>query len=319
MTDPIDDTQAQQAMEKTKVALEEAISTIKTPEQADQVIADLQRVAGAATEKEVAAQQPAPADSLDAANKIEAVAEETPPHEKPQAVIAEAAAQIAAAQGESEEVLSQAVHQVTNPNVHDIKQPETIEERRLLKEALLRRLNPVAAADTTIFLLVNELPHTPLFNAVMQGITASMNRGDAWVIMLLIATLFDHKRGRRALLEVLPPLWLATATVEYPIKGVFRRRRPFIEMVRAIVIGKKPGGYSFPSGHSAAAFAGAVLISHHYPRWATILYLLAALVGFSRIYLGVHYPGDVLTGGISGISLASGYRYLIAQITEAID
>jgi len=96
--------------------------------------------------------------------------------------------------------------------------------------------------------------------------------------------------------------------VEFPIKYYFRRRRPFIDLVQAIAVGKKPGTYSFPSGHSAASFAGAWLLCRHYPRLAPLWYSVAALVGFSRVYLGAHYPGDVLSGAVLGTLLAEGAR-----------
>jgi len=118
----------------------------------------------------------------------------------------------------------------------------------------------------------------------------------------------DRRRGLRALRQVPPPLWLATMAVEFPIKYYFRRRRPFIDLVQAIAVGKKPGTYSFPSGHSAASFAGAWLLSRHYPRLAPLWYSIAGLVGFSRVYLGAHYPGDVLSGAVLGTLLAEGAR-----------
>jgi undecaprenyl-diphosphatase len=133
---------------------------------------------------------------------------------------------------------------------------------------------------------------------------------------LVVAALLDRRRGRRALLQVLPPLWVATMTVEYPIKYYFRRRRPFIDIVQAIAIGRKPGSYSFPSGHAASAFAGAWLLSHHYSRLAPLWFAIAALTGFSRIYLGVHYPGDVASGALLGTLLAEATRWVIDEGDE---
>jgi hypothetical protein len=115
-----------------------------------------------------------------------------------------------------------------------------------------------------------------------------------------LAALVDRQRGWKATRAVAPTLWLATATVEHPIKKWFRRRRPFISLIAAIIVGRKPGSYPFPSGHSAAAFAGALLLAREYPGNAHGFFGLASLVAFSRVYLGVHYPGDVLCGSLLG-------------------
>jgi undecaprenyl-diphosphatase len=128
----------------------------------------------------------------------------------------------------------------------------------------------------------------------------------------------NQRVGSRAIFGVLPALWLATSTVEFPIKSFFRRRRPFLSLIRAIVVGRKPGSYSFPSGHSAAAFAGASLLCCHYPRWKILFYTIAGLVGFSRVYLGAHFPGDVLVGGVVGTSLAHVYRGVLRGIFRKI-
>ena len=101
--------------------------------------------------------------------------------------------------------------------------------------------------------------------------------------------------------------------MEVPVKRFFHRRRPFINVVRATVVGRRPGSFSFPSGHSAAAFAGATLLRRHYPRGTPAFYLLAVAVGFSRIYLGAHYPSDVAIGGLGGTVLAEVSRAVLAK------
>src|SRR4030095_15579774 len=106
--------------------------------------------------------------------------------------------------------------------------------------------------------------------------------------------------------EMAVPAPVATWLVEYPIKAYFRRRRPFIDVVRALVVGKRPGSWSFPSGHTASSFACAWVLSTYWPRRAPLFFTLASIVGLSRIYVGAHYPGDVLSGAIAGTAIAEG-------------
>ena len=112
--------------------------------------------------------------------------------------------------------------------------------------------------------------------------------------------------------QLLPSVVVATWLIEYPIKAFFRRRRPFSRIVEALVIGKKPGSWSFPSGHTGASFASAWILSLVWPRLAPVFVGLAGTVGFSRVYVGAHYPGDVLSGAILGTLLSETVRRVIS-------
>jgi len=299
--------EAKAAAEPAKTAVDAALREITSPAQAEQVAAEVIAAAGGITEKQVrehGGAAPDPAQAIQAAAR-------TPGSQKAPATLIEAAKQVAGSSGETREALEQALQAATNPEQHGTTEASTREPLELLRAAILHQMKPYQAVDARLYLAINHLPHTALANSFMDFVTTIMNGGFGWILGLLLAALVDRKRNRQVLLQVIPPLWIATMTVEYPIKYYFRRRRPFVDLVQAIAVGKKPGTFSFPSGHSAAAFAGAWLLLRHYPRLAPLWYAIAGLVGFSRIYLGAHYPGDVLSGALSGTAIAEAARWVI--------
>jgi undecaprenyl-diphosphatase len=92
-------------------------------------------------------------------------------------------------------------------------------------------------------------------------------------------------------------MFAAIGLVQGPLKAVFHRTRPGR---LAIVVGTEPVDSSFPSGHTAGSFAAATALSSFYPRDTPFLYAAAAGVGLSRIYLGHHFPSDVIVGATLG-------------------
>jgi undecaprenyl-diphosphatase len=303
-------------------ALQSALRDIHTPEEARRVVDALLLSAGMLTEAEVRQQDE------DKEKEKGSGEEETDPvrniwmaatsqdREKVITTLLEAARGVASTSGETREALEQALQQATNPEQYGAEDTRTRAPLAFLRAELVKRMSPLQGIDTALFLALNHLPHPPLANRLMYGITSVMRGGLGWMVLLAAAALLDRRRGRQAFHAVAPPLWFATMTVEYPIKSYFRRRRPFRDIVQAIAVGRKPGSFSFPSGHSASAFAGAWLISRHYPDLAALWYALASITAFSRIYLGVHYPGDVLIGAMAGIGLAEAMRWTVERADE---
>jgi diacylglycerol kinase (ATP) len=161
----------------------------------------------------------------------------------------------------------------------------------------------VLALDVVLYLKINRT-HVPGLSQVMLAASRLMDHGEGWVLVALAAGYTVPAFGIANTIVVVGALWLAMLTVNYPFKALFRRRRPFITHLEARVLGRRPLDSSFPSGHTAAAFAGAALLAPHFPLATPAFYAYATLVGWSRVYLGVHYPSDVVIGAASGTVLA---------------
>lgn len=123
--------------------------------------------------------------------------------------------------------------------------------------------------------------------------------GGVWIIAALAGALVDRRRRGRWLWAALGvPLTLG---MNFCVKVAVRRERPRLEGIEAA--GAVPASLSFPSAHAATSFAGATLIGALAPPLRPALYGAAALMAFSRPYLGVHYPSDVLAGAVVGTAL----------------
>jgi len=151
--------------------------------------------------------------------------------------------------------------------------------------------------DRTLFRTLFGLKWAPL-TAVMRAFTVAGTAGALWGLLAAVAFLLT---GFQPLHLLIP--WAAVAaswTVAEGAKYLFDRARPFMWDTEIAPLTKTPSSSSFPSGHSATAAAGALTLSVLYPPFAPALVLAGALVVLSRVYLGVHFPFDVLAGVIIG-------------------
>jgi undecaprenyl-diphosphatase len=292
-------------------AIKEAIANVDSQEKADEVIDNLESAAANKTADEVKQAQPPIATAAQAAQKVEVAAETASESKKTEKIIKETAKVLATAQGREQEAVSEAVQEVVNPEQQGATPTVTNErERQYLQNAVLKRLKPLDAVDANLFLAINHLPHTRLLNGFFYGLTLIYQAVTVWYAEMIFE-IFRHRRnGKTIIRETIIPLLLTSTLVEFIIKPYFKRKRPFITIIQAIVIGKKPGSWSFPSGHAAGAFGGAWLLNNKFPKFSLVRYVVAGLVGFSRIYLGDHYPGDVASGTLSGLLSAMFFHWV---------
>lgn len=135
---------------------------------------------------------------------------------------------------------------------------------------------------------------------VMCFITYLGNCGKIWIV---ISAYFAWKQNKNAAFQILFALSLAALGNNVLVKSLFMRKRPCDRYTDIPMLIKRPIGSSFPSGHTATSFACAIAIYALSPFIGGVAFIIAALVGISRIYLFVHYPSDVMFGMISGLSL----------------
>ena len=159
--------------------------------------------------------------------------------------------------------------------------------------------------DRKILYLINDSFSNPVFDLFFITITNE----DLWAIPVIIGVLIlAFKGGNRARIAIGIILFangLTDLTVVEVIKPAIARLRPSHALGDSInVLIGKGGKYGFVSAHAANIFCATTILSYFYDQWKRPLLFLALSVSISRVYVGVHYPGDVLFGGLYGYAIA---------------
>lgn len=137
---------------------------------------------------------------------------------------------------------------------------------------------------------------------VMVFISSLGNYGILWIVLTLLLLCFRKTRHTGVLMAI--SLAITFVAGEVLIKNVVDRLRPFIENPEVALLIPEPASFSFPSGHTASSFAAAWILFLRSKKMGVPALILALLIAFSRLYLYVHYPSDVLAGLILGILVA---------------
>lgn len=134
--------------------------------------------------------------------------------------------------------------------------------------------------------------------------------GSYGLVWLAIALFYAWQTRRPYLPMLVVAMTMLAEISNYGLKLLFDRARPSATYVEPGTLVAAPTTPSFPSGHAVTAFLGATLISFSRARWAVWLYLLAAAIAWSRVYVGVHFPLDVVAGAVYGTALGFAFRAL---------
>lgn len=159
-------------------------------------------------------------------------------------------------------------------------------------------MNLMVSLDRELFLAVNHLPHPIFFDSLAKLLSGVGTGGFIWFVVAIFLFIIEERRDH----WFFAPLAVAgslSLLITNSLKFLVARPRPDAQ-IGAIIAGGVLNDYAFPSAHATAAWALATVLSGLLPHRKKMFILLAVLISFSRVYLGEHYPSDVLAGGILG-------------------
>ena len=160
-------------------------------------------------------------------------------------------------------------------------------------------MEQILALDATVFLAVNRLWHPAFFVSVAQFFSLIGSYGLVWLVVSVLLFFREEKRHHSFFFPIGLSFFGSLLFSEWIGKYFVGRPRPFLTLPSAVFVSELTSP-SYPSTHTTVAFALAVVLSRYERRLSWVFFSLAWGIGLSRIYLGVHYPLDVISGALLG-------------------
>lgn len=166
--------------------------------------------------------------------------------------------------------------------------------------------------EFSILYALQEL-HNPVLDSIMLFITSLGDDGILWIAIGVICLFF--KKYRKMGLQLLITMLCTFVLGNLILKNIFARPRPCDIDTAVTLLLSRPHGHSFPSGHSINSMAAAAALFLNNKKIGIPAVVIAALIGFSRMYLFVHFPTDVLGGFVIAVLVAIAVDYGLRKIT----
>ena len=160
-------------------------------------------------------------------------------------------------------------------------------------------MNAITQFDFSIINFIQENFRCGFLDAIMPVITSLGDVGFIWILISVILLFF--KKTRSLGFQLLISIGFAYIIYQWVMKPIIARPRPFTQNPIVELLIKAPKDFSFPSGHTACGFSFVIILFLKKNKWWIPALVLASLIGFSRMYLYVHFFTDVICGALCGI------------------
>ena len=173
--------------------------------------------------------------------------------------------------------------------------------------------------DLAIFYFINHTISTGFLDKFFSIITNVNNWYITFLFLLGILIFKGGRLGKLSAVGILILISITDQTCHMILKELFERARPCNALSDVLTPLGCTGSYAFPSNHAVNNFAAATFFARLYPSYRTVLFITASLVALSRVYLGLHYPSDIIAGAAIGFIFGYLFSLVVLKINDVLN